>query len=60
LSPPVYGEIKIDPLGPEFGASHVVKGSNYNSASITELRGSFRDGSEAPRADLGFRIARYL
>jgi hypothetical protein len=28
-------------------------------ASITELRLSFRDYGDEPRADLGFRIARY-
>lgn len=60
LTPPMPGEVHIDPLGPQAGVSHVVKGSSFNSASVTELRASFRDGSESPRNDLGFRIARYL
>jgi formylglycine-generating enzyme required for sulfatase activity len=50
----------IDPAGPGQGKHHVVKGSSWESASITDLRLAFRDYSDAKRADLGFRICRYL
>jgi len=48
-----------DPTGPEQGDHRVVRGSGWRHGSITELRLSYRDYSRAPRADLGFRIARY-
>ncbi|MEJ2099020.1 MAG: PEGA domain-containing protein [Desulfobacterales bacterium] len=50
----------IDPTGPRQGKHHVVKGSSWESASITNLRLAFRDYSDDKRADLGFRICRYL
>ena len=47
-----------DPTGPEGGTTHVIRGSSWRHAGMTELRLSYRDyGSEA-RPDLGFRIAR--
>lgn len=49
-----------DPLGPESGEHHVVRGSSWRHGNITELRLSYRDYSREPRADLGFRLARYL
>ena len=49
-----------DPLGPEKGVSHVIRGSSWMHSTVTELRLSFRDFGEDPRPDLGFRIARYL
>jgi formylglycine-generating enzyme required for sulfatase activity len=48
-----------DPLGPASGQHHVVRGSSWRHASISELRLSYRDYSSAVRPDLGFRIARY-
>ena len=48
-----------DPLGPDQGKEHVVRGSSYRSASITELRLSYRDSAAEGRVDLGFRVARY-
>lgn len=38
----------------------VVKGANWQSGSLTELRASYRDGSEQARDNLGFRIGRFL
>ena len=59
LAPPAPG-IEVDPLGPAAGEAHVFKGSNWRSATITELRASFRETATAGRDDLGFRVARYL
>jgi formylglycine-generating enzyme required for sulfatase activity len=57
LSRPV---IEIDRLGPAGGRQHVIRGSSWRSASITELRLSYRDAGTEGRDDLGFRIARWL
>jgi formylglycine-generating enzyme required for sulfatase activity len=50
----------VDPVGPETGSSHVVRGSSWRHSGVTELRLSYRDYSTAPRPDIGFRIARYV
>ncbi len=60
LEPPVGNAVERDPLGPAFGDSHVVKGSNWRSASRSELRAAYRDGLMAGRDDVGFRIGRYV
>ncbi len=51
--------VVVDPVGPVSGDHHVVRGSSWLQGGITELRLSYRDYSRGPRADLGFRIARY-
>jgi len=48
----------VDPLGPEFGNSHVIRGSGWRHAGVMELRMSFRDSGADARPDVGFRIAR--
>lgn len=48
-----------DPVGPTDGKFHVIKGSSWRSGSVTELRNSYRDYSDKPRDDVGFRLARY-
>lgn len=50
----------VDPVGPERGTSHVVRGSSWRHSGITELRLSYRGYSDTPRPDIGFRIARYV
>jgi len=50
----------VDPLGPATGSHHVVRGSGWRDAAITELRLSYRGYSRKGRDDLGFRVARYL
>ncbi len=54
------GDAGVDPLGPETGEHHVIKGSSWAHGTVTELRLSFRDYGSDPRTDVGFRIARYL
>jgi formylglycine-generating enzyme required for sulfatase activity len=49
----------IDPVGPERGNSHVIRGSSWRHSGVTELRLSYRDYGATPRPDVGFRIARY-
>ncbi len=52
--------VEVDPLGPEDGQFHTIRGSSWAHGSITEMRLSFRDFGIEPRDDVGFRIARYL
>ena len=54
------GPVETDPLGPESGPHHVIRGSSWKDASITRLRLSFRDYANSGRPDVGFRIARYV
>jgi formylglycine-generating enzyme required for sulfatase activity len=49
-----------DPLGPDEGKHHVIRGSSWQQSSISALRSSYRDYSDGKRIDLGFRVARYL
>jgi formylglycine-generating enzyme required for sulfatase activity len=60
IVPPEKGKLYLDPVSKTIGDAHVVKGANWRSASITELRPSFREGLDGPRDDLGFRLGRYL
>jgi formylglycine-generating enzyme required for sulfatase activity len=53
------GQAEVDPTGPASGTHHVVRGSSWRNASITELRYSYRRYSREPASDIGFRIARY-
>jgi formylglycine-generating enzyme required for sulfatase activity len=49
-----------DPMGPEEGKHHIIRGSSWRQSSISVLRSSYRDYSDSKRLDLGFRVARYL
>lgn len=49
-----------DPMGPEVGEFHVIRGASWRTGAVTELRLSFRDYGKEGRADVGFRLARYL
>ena len=57
---PKSGKVLQDPFDLTASGSHVIKGANWRSGSITELRPSFREGLVNPRNDLGFRIGRYV
>ncbi|NNM21660.1 MAG: PEGA domain-containing protein [Gammaproteobacteria bacterium] len=49
----------VDPLGPQFGDQHVIRGASWMKGNISELRSAWRDRGAQGRPDLGFRIARY-
>jgi len=49
-----------DPLGPDNGQLHVVRGASWRSATISELRVAARSYGADAREDIGFRIARNL
>jgi formylglycine-generating enzyme required for sulfatase activity len=59
LEPGTPGVVARDPTGPLAGEMHVIRGSSWMAASVSELRLSFRDWGVEARPDLGFRIARY-
>jgi formylglycine-generating enzyme required for sulfatase activity len=49
-----------DPLGPAAtGSRRVIKGSNWRTASFSELRPAWREGADGGSQDIGFRVARY-
>jgi formylglycine-generating enzyme required for sulfatase activity len=57
---PGLTEVATDPNGPEFGIQHVIRGSSWRHASVTQLRGSFRDFGSKGQVDIGFRLARNI
>jgi formylglycine-generating enzyme required for sulfatase activity len=48
-----------DPLGPEDGTRHVIRGANWKSAVATDLRLAARDGADGASNTIGFRVVRY-
>lgn len=57
--PPNTAQVKTDYLGATSGTSHVVKGANFKSGRLLELRSAYRHFSEQGEDNIGFRIARY-
>lgn len=53
------GTVTRDPVGPDSGRHHVVRGAGWKDSTISELRLSYRDYADGAREDLGFRVARY-
>jgi formylglycine-generating enzyme required for sulfatase activity len=53
------GAVAKDPMGPEKGNQHVIRGASWRSSSVTELRLMSRAFGDGARDDVGFRIARY-
>ena len=53
--PPSKNKTENNPLGPKNGQMHVIKGANWRSGNMTELRPAFREGLIDGRDDLGFR-----
>ncbi|MCZ6476204.1 MAG: PEGA domain-containing protein [Gammaproteobacteria bacterium] len=60
IGSPQTETVAVDPLGPEQGRFHVIRGSSWRSATITDLRLAYRNYSSDSREDIGFRIARNL
>ncbi|MFL2546965.1 MAG: PEGA domain-containing protein [Candidatus Rariloculaceae bacterium] len=60
IGSPQTETVIVDPLGPEDGRFHVVRGSSWRSAQITDLRLAYRNYSGDNREDIGFRLARNL
>ncbi|MFT6643904.1 MAG: sulfatase activating formylglycine-generating enzyme [Patiriisocius sp.] len=50
----------VDPVGPDNGDYHVIRGSSYKHGRFSELRWTYRDYGLDPRVDVGIRVARYL
>jgi formylglycine-generating enzyme required for sulfatase activity len=48
-----------DPLGPDQAAVHIVRGANWKTGTVGELRFAWRDTVPEPSNTLGFRVARY-
>ncbi len=51
--------VALDPLGPDIGEYHVVKGPSWARGYLPQLRWAYRDSTAKGRHDLGFRVARY-
>lgn len=60
LTPPRKGTVLKDPMGPNFGDQHVVKGASWASGSLSEIRPAYRAPGTNGSDKIGFRIARYL
>ena len=56
---PASSAVVVDPLSAAPGNMHVIRGSSWRHATVTELRAAFRDSGNGRRDDVGFRIARY-
>ena len=48
-----------DPLGPDVGEFHVVRGASWAKGHLPQLRLAYRDFGAKGKYDIGFRIARY-
>ncbi len=53
------GDVAQDPMGPDSGIHHVVRGSSWRDGSITELRLTYRSYSNRGMDDTGIRVARF-
>ncbi len=49
-----------DTLGPAEGQQRVIRGANWRTHSVSELRLAWRDGASEPSDTIGFRVARYV
>lgn len=49
----------VDPLGPDIGEFHVVRGASWAKGYLPQLRLAYRDYAAKGKHDIGFRIARY-
>lgn len=49
----------VDPTGPKQGKHRVIRGASWLRGTLSNTRLAYRDYRDQPRADVGFRIARY-
>lgn len=49
-----------DPLGPEIGEFHVIRGASWAKGYLPQLRLAYRDFGAKGKHDVGFRLARYV
>jgi formylglycine-generating enzyme required for sulfatase activity len=52
-------DVLVDPLGPDIGEYHVIRGGSWSRGYLPQLRLAYRDYDAVGRNDVGFRIARY-
>lgn len=52
-------QMVIDPLGPNEGEYHVIRGASWSRGYLPQLRLAYRDYDAVGRNDVGFRVARY-
>lgn len=52
--------VVIDPMGPEIGEFHVIRGASWARGHLPQLRLAYRDFGAKGVHDVGFRIARYV
>ena len=50
----------VNPLGPEIGEFHVVRGGSWAKGYLPQLRLAYRDFGAKGKHDIGFRVARYV
>ena len=50
----------IDPIGPQQGKHHVIRGASWLRGTLSNTRLAYRDYRQKPKVDVGFRIARYV
>lgn len=60
LTVPKQGRAYSQTLDTTIGDEHVVKGANWRSGTLSELRASYRDGVSQAREDIGFRLGRFV
>jgi formylglycine-generating enzyme required for sulfatase activity len=56
---PAASAVAVDPASAAPGNVHVIRGSSWRHATVTELRAAYRESGNGRRDDVGFRIARY-
>lgn len=50
---------QTDPFGPAQGTRRTIRGSNWRTATVADLRLAWRDGEDGSSQTIGFRVARY-
>ncbi len=53
------GSALVDPIGPDIGEFHVVRGGSWAKGHLPQLRLAYRDFAAKGKHDIGFRVARY-